>query len=115
MHEFSYAQALVENALRIAESKKAKKVKKVVVEIGSLLLINPEQLRFCYEVITKNTILDGSELEIINSEALLICESCGRKYKELTSVCECGGFLKVESGDEFVLRRIVMEVEDAQN
>ncbi len=115
MHEFSYAQALVENALRIAESKGAKRVNKVVVEVGSLLLINPEQLRFCYEVVTKNTILEGSELEIENTEALLVCENCGKEYRELSSVCECGGFLKVERGDEFVLKRIVMEVEDAQN
>ncbi len=115
MHEFSFAQALVENIVRIAEEKRAKKVSKVVVEVGDLLLINPEQLKFCYEVLVKDTILEGSELEIRRVEAKLVCERCGRSYRELTSVCDCGGILKVERGEEFLLKRVIMEVEDAQN
>ena len=115
MHELSFAQALVENVMKIAEEKKAKKVSRVVVEVGDLLLINPEQLKFCYDALIKNTILEGSELEIVRVEASLVCGSCGRKYSELVSLCECGGVLKIERGEEFVLKSVVMEVEDAQN
>jgi len=115
VHELSYAQALVENLLPIIEKNGAKKVSKVVVEVGELLLINPEQLKFCYEALTKDTILEGSELEVVKVEPKLVCESCGKNYTGLMRFCECRDILNVERGDEFVLKKVVLEVEDAQN
>jgi len=106
----SFAQSLLEGVLRIAEEKKAKKVKRVVVDIGELLMLNPEQLRFCYEVITRGTIAEGSELELNVVKPVIKCTLCGKEFDTPFALCDCGGIVSVEGGKDAVIRKVEMEV-----
>lgn len=115
MHEMSYAEAILENVLKIAEKNGAREVKKVHLVIGELLLINPEQLRFCLSAISKDTPMENAEIEIEFSKASIRCIKCGKMYDSPLGVCECGGFVSVDGGKEMILKSLVMEVEDAQN
>ena len=61
MHELSYAQALLDAVLKLAEENNAKRITSIHLKIGELLLINPEQLKFCFSVISKGTIAENAE------------------------------------------------------
>ena len=77
MHELSIASAMVESVLEFAETPPAKKVLKVLLQIGELTCIEPEQLRFSYVAITKETVLEDSALEIEETSATVACSHCG--------------------------------------
>ncbi len=106
----SFAQSLLENVLRVAEERGAKKINRVVVEIGELLMLNPEQLKFCYDVIKKGTIAENSELELITVKASIRCSSCGKEFDTPFAICDCGGIVTVEGGKDAVIKKIEMEV-----
>jgi hydrogenase nickel incorporation protein HypA/HybF len=107
----SFAQAIVDSVLKIAEEKNAKKVLGVELELGKLLMLNPDQLEFCFQVITQGTILEGAELKIDFIQPIIECTSCGRKYDEYVGICDCGGILRVEGGKEMIIKKVAMEVE----
>ena len=57
MHELSIASAIADQSLEFAESfNPPKKILGVRVLIGELSCIEPEQLKFCYDAITKETV-----------------------------------------------------------
>jgi hydrogenase nickel incorporation protein HypA/HybF len=107
----SFAQAIFDTVMKIATEKNAKRVNSVHVVIGNLLMLNPEQLKFCFNVITKGTIAEGAKLEVEISKAKIKCTVCGKEFDEYVGICdECGGFLSVEGGKEMILKRLEMEV-----
>jgi hydrogenase nickel incorporation protein HypA/HybF len=76
MHELSIASSMVESVLEFAEAPPPKKVLKVLLQIGELTCVEPEQLRFSYMAITKETALEDSTLEIEEVDALVACPHC---------------------------------------
>ncbi|AAB89875.1 hydrogenase expression/formation protein (hypA) [Archaeoglobus fulgidus DSM 4304] len=110
MHEMSFAEAIIRNVLRFAEEKQAKTVTSVRVRVGELLLINPEQLQFCFSVASKGTIAEGAKLEISVERADIRCLLCGRELSKDEMLCECGGFAQVKGGKDFILESVVVEV-----
>ena len=68
---------LVEVVLREAKARSSKAVIKVHMLIGRLSFLAPEQIRFWYEILSKETILEGSELYIEEEEGGVECDSCG--------------------------------------
>jgi len=77
MHEYSVMTSLVSALLDELEGRDIDKVKEVKVEIGTLTFLGHEQLKFAYEALSKDTILEGSELNIITKEAKIDCPECG--------------------------------------
>src|SRR5205823_2341871 len=67
MHELGITQEIV--ALAIEHSGGAK-VTRVVVEIGKLSLILPDAVRFCFDVCSEGTAVDGAKLEIVEIPGL---------------------------------------------
>ena len=76
MHEFSIAADSVESVLAVAGARQAAQVQKVSLQIGELTCIEPEQLRFCYHSITKETLMENSTLEIEPVRAAVSCPHC---------------------------------------
>ncbi len=111
VHEMSFAEAIISNVLKFAHEKNAKAVTRIKVLIGELLLINPEQLKFCFEVASKGTIVENAELEIEIKKVEARCTNCGKVYYGFKDyLCECGGLLEFKDGKEFILEKIAMEV-----
>ena len=71
MHELSIASGLVEKLLQFTDENPEKKIVEVHLAVGELSHIEEEQLRFCYEAITAETPLAGSELEIEKIAAIV--------------------------------------------
>ena len=77
MHEFSIASSLVESVLEFATAPPPKKVLKVLLQVGELTCVEPEQLQFCYTSIIPVTAIRDSALEIERVAALVSCPHCG--------------------------------------
>jgi hydrogenase nickel incorporation protein HypA/HybF len=76
MHEFSIATQILESVLEFAEAHRPAEVVKVRVEIGELMCVEQEQLRFCYDSIKGNTAVMNSLLEISSVPAAVNCPNC---------------------------------------
>ena len=116
MHELSLADGMLKTILDAAEKEKAKKVKLIKLEMGEILLVNADQLTFCFDVISKDTIAEGAKLEIKFLKPRVHCNKCekeftissGKDFPILHMICECGSNdVAVLSGREFNIKSIV--------
>ena len=125
MHEVSIVSGLVTAILRELENHKVVKVSEVVLTIGKLTNLGAEQMEFAFEVITKDTMLEGSTL-IIEEEAIEIaCENCryegpvknasfgedDHRSIPVLSCPECGMGIKVIKGQACCVKTIEIEEE----
>lgn len=105
MHELSITQSIVEAC---SERANGARVLRVTVEVGKLSCVMPEALRFCFEVCSRGTPLEDSELEIIAVPGRAVCRACGRRVElhDLLASCGCGGivFDEQDGGDELKIR-----------
>jgi len=76
LHEFSVMQSVVDAVLDAARSKAASKVLLVKLRVGELTFLNPEQLKFAFEVLTQGTIAEGAELIIERVKPKVKCIKC---------------------------------------
>ena len=77
MHEFSIMSQIVQTILTEAEKNQLKTISKVTLEVGELTFLGEEQLRFCYDVLSKDNMLNGSELVIEKVLPEVSCSKCG--------------------------------------
>lgn len=76
MHELSIASTVLENVLEFVDAHEIKKVLQVRLLIGELVRLEAEQLRFCYDAITRQSPLEDSILEIEMMPAQVNCPHC---------------------------------------
>ncbi len=78
MHELSIAQHLVEIATEAARDAGARRVTRVGIRVGELSCVHREALEFCFDIVTKGTLLEGAELTIEEIPVEVYCPSCDR-------------------------------------
>lgn len=123
MHEGTITTQMVQSVLREADQRKAKKVVEVNLELGQLTFLNPDQVRFWYEMLTKDTIMEGSKLEIEEREGTVRCSQCGYeggfKYSDNSAFhlpvptlqCpKCDAPVEIVGGKDCVIRHVKMIV-----
>jgi hydrogenase nickel incorporation protein HypA/HybF len=76
MHEFSIATQILESVLEFSEARHGRDVLRVRLEIGELMCVEAEQLRFCYDSIKLGTALENSTLDIEFAPAVVNCPHC---------------------------------------
>jgi hydrogenase nickel incorporation protein HypA/HybF len=76
MHEFSIASGVVEAVLQFAESRGLRQIVEVRMIVGELTCVETDQLKFCFEAITKDSALENASLEIDGGDAVVRCPSC---------------------------------------
>lgn len=115
------ASQMVESVLKEAETHEAKKVTAVHLVIGELTFLNPDQLRFSFNVLVKDTILEGSKLYIKNKRGSVKCPNCGYegvlKLKDdpmyhvpapMLRCPECESVVEIIGGRECTIKRVKM-------
>lgn len=110
MHEVGITQTIVDI---VAENAKGAKVQRVSLEIGKLAAIMPDAIKFCFDVCSQGTVLEGATLEIIEIPGLARCRQCGAKVtiEESYSICDCGSMeLDIISGEELKIKEIEVEI-----
>lgn len=76
MHEISIAGAIIDSVLDAASKNNAKKVEMVFIEVGELTALNPAQLKFIFETITRGTAAEGARYDIQTIKPLISCKKC---------------------------------------
>ncbi|MCL1811543.1 MAG: hydrogenase/urease maturation nickel metallochaperone HypA [Methanomassiliicoccaceae archaeon] len=101
-------------------------VKEVTLVVGRLTNLGAEQIEFAYEIMSKNSILEGSKLVIEEEDVKVSCGKCGYegpvKNMELgedshyqipiLSCPECGGAVTILAGMSCCVRTLEIEEED---
>ncbi len=64
MHEWTFAQNILQTALGEAERHTAKRINLLRVKLAEAEHIEPSSLRFCFEALSKGTIAEGANLEV---------------------------------------------------
>jgi len=92
---------------------RASRVNRIVLRIGALAGVDPEALRFAFEVVSRSTVAEGATLVIEPVAARAYCPECSREFDVETGfiftcpVCNglCG---EIRCGRELELSRLEM-------
>ncbi len=85
------------------------KVTRVTVEIGCLCGVMADAVRFCYDVCTQGTPLEGSRLDIVALPGRARCLDCGAAMPafDWLDLCACGSAnLERTGGDQLRIREM---------
>lgn len=77
MHEMSLAESVREIVEDTARANGAQRVLAVRLEIGKLAQVEPEAMRFAFEVVKRGSLADQANLEIVETDATAWCMPCG--------------------------------------
>lgn len=106
MHELSITESVVETIVdRMGDAR----VVRVALQIGMLSGVVVDSVRFCFELVTAGTTLEGARLEVDEPHGTVRCRSCGKDsvVTTLLAVCSCGGVeLDVVSGDQLRITEV---------
>jgi hydrogenase nickel incorporation protein HypA/HybF len=76
MHEVSVMSEMIKATLDKLSAYDVANVDEVVILIGDLTNLGEDQLTFAFEVMTRDTVLSGSELVIEHEAVRIKCNSC---------------------------------------
>ncbi len=108
MHELAITEGVV---AAVSERLPDARITSVRLEIGALSGVVADSVRFCFDLVTEGTNLEGARLEIVESPASCRCRGCGSEFEpdRLIALCPCGSAdVAVLSGSE--LRIISVQV-----
>jgi hydrogenase nickel incorporation protein HypA/HybF len=112
VHELSIAEAVVGIASRHANGRR---VHKVELKVGYLRQVVPDALQFAFELVSKDTELEGAELAIAEIPAQGHCRACGSRTTMRTfplQCADCGGLdVELEAGEELLVDALELEEE----
>jgi len=106
MHELSITQSVVD---AVSEHTDAAPVASVRLRIGKLSGVVPDALRFCFELVTEGTGLEGATLIIDEPAGAGHCRSCSSDLAltDIILLCPCGSAdVEVTSGRELTVQSI---------
>ena len=113
MHEVGIMAAAIRAVLQQAACNGASRVHRIVLRIGTLSGVDPEALRFAFDVVAHDTAAAGAALQIDEVPALAHCAACNSDFSAtsgfLFACPHCGGLSgNVRQGRELELARIEM-------
>lgn len=76
MHELSIANSLIDIATEHLKQESEVQVKSITLRIGELSCVHQDALKFSFELVTENTLLEGAELKIVKVPVVVFCPSC---------------------------------------
>jgi hydrogenase nickel incorporation protein HypA/HybF len=100
MHELAITEGVV---TAVSDRLPDAKVISVRLEIGALSGVVADSVRFCFDLVTEGTNLEGASLEITEPPACCQCRGCGSEFEPEGPIllCSCGSAdVTVLSGSE---------------
>lgn len=105
MHEYSIIEQLVEDLLAWCQSNAVQRIKEVSIRRNSTF--SEDSLHQAYQMLTENTMLEGSELIVEAVEVEQACRSCGHSQVVTVDdiighlfVCpECGAYQEIDEAN----------------
>jgi hydrogenase nickel incorporation protein HypA/HybF len=112
MHELSVCEALFDMIAKEREARRFTRVCRVRLAVGRFSCLEPEALRYAFEILIRETFLEHATLEIDCPPGRAVCLDCGAEIEVESRLDDCplckGGRLKPTGGDD--MRFIEMEV-----
>jgi len=113
MHEMSIAESVLQIIEDRARADGYARVRAVWLEIGQLAGVEKESLRFCFDVVTRDSVARDARLEIIETAGQGWCPVCAcnvavsARYEPCPN---CGGFqIEVTGGEEMRVKELEVE------
>lgn len=105
MHEMGVAQQMVDIALAsIPDDIVEPRVEKLNLRIGKLAAVVEDSLKFCFEIITKDSPLEGARLVIEDVPVQVRCRACSHQWEVEGPIFTCpsckDGAVDILSGRE---------------
>lgn len=91
MHEMSIVESLLETVQSVMREYPGRRVGEVHVRVGTLRLVVPETLQFCFAAATRGGVLDGARLVVTPVQASARCGMCGIEFAVEENWFECPG------------------------
>lgn len=114
MHELGIATAILDAVQTEVQGRGGARPHRVGLRIGELTAVDPEALRFAFEVLTRETDLEGLALDFEICPLRHRCRECAEEFavKDYVFACPRCGALRTEciGGDELDIA--YLEVED---
>ena len=124
MHEYSIMSQVVRTIIQEAEKNQLQAISCVKLAVGELSFLSEDTLQFCYQILSKDNILQESELVIEQVKPEIKCQSCGydgdleyldkddAHFRLPKFTCpKCNGEVKIIKGNGCVLQEITGETE----
>jgi len=113
MHELGVTESIVSICLKHGMGNNAKRITKVNVKLGELTGIVDHYVAFYWDMVTKDTIAQGAELNFIKVPVVAHCPDCNEDFEvvEYDLTCPKCGTKDTEliSGREFLVESIEIE------
>ncbi len=110
MHELKIAEELIGIITQVAETENLKKVTKVNIQFGKMIMIVPDVFRFVFECAVKGTVAKKAKLHLEILPVKFACNKCIEETEidDLLFVCPyCGSNdLKLIQGRETIIESI---------
>jgi hydrogenase nickel incorporation protein HypA/HybF len=106
MHELAITQSVVDAVL---ERTGDRRVTTVRVKVGRLSGVVPDAMRFCFDLVTAGTTLEGARLEIEQPPGRALCRTCGGEIEltDLVLLCPCGSAdVEVTNGRQLLVSSV---------
>ncbi len=89
MHELAVTESLVD---AVSDRLPGQRVISVKLEIGALSGVVADSVRFCFDLVTEGTSLEGAKLEISEAPAVCHCRICDSDFEPEGPIviCPCG-------------------------
>jgi len=108
VHELAITQSVVE---AVTERTGNSKVSSVRLRVGRLSGVVPDSMRFCFDLVTAGTPLEGASLDIEQPEGRGRCRACGDDVVLVDPIllCRCGSAdVEVLTGHELAVASVEM-------
>jgi hydrogenase nickel incorporation protein HypA/HybF len=114
MHELSIVEALIEQVdEEVRRAGVEGKIAKLELSVGRLSGVSVDSIRFAFDLLSSNTILDGAEIVIFEPKAVCRCNACHATTEVDQLLMECpkcaSDDILIEGGRELLLQSIDVE------
>ncbi len=89
MHEMSIAQSILDIVREEMERHQVKKLEAINIAVGKLSAIVPSSLTFCFKILTDDTDMAGTILNIRVIPLSYSCYDCGRNFESDEMIFTC--------------------------
>jgi hydrogenase nickel incorporation protein HypA/HybF len=113
MHEMSLCESVLQIVESTARRNGASRVRSVRLEIGRLSHVEPDALRFAFDVVTRKSLAEGARLDIIDVPGAAWCMQCAAPItieRRGDGCPTCGSYqLQVTGGEDMRVKDIEID------
>ena len=109
MHELGISRNIV---AIVSDAAHGRRVRRVTLEIGRLSGVMADAVAFCFDAVSRGTLVEGAQLEIREIDGRARCAACGAEFEvaSLLTPCACGSRQLVRlAGEELNVKSLELE------